>query len=70
MRGETHEYELRNNEDLSANKICLNTGKTTTNTTGALLWNTCPVNITDLNEIGTFKKVCLNIILYGSPGVS
>ena len=56
-RGETHEYELRNNENLSTNKICLNTGKTTTHTTGALLWNNCPTNITDLNEIGPFKKI-------------
>ena len=55
-RGETHGYELRNNENLSTNKICLNTGKTTTHTTGALLWNNCPTNITDLNEIGPFKK--------------
>ena len=61
-RDETHEYELRNNENLSTNKICLNTGKTTTHTTGALLWNNCPTNITDLNEIGPFKKVCSKII--------
>ena len=55
-RGETHEYELRNNENLSTNKICLNTGKTTTHTSGALLWNNCPTNITDLDEIGPLKK--------------
>ena len=44
-------------------KFFLNTGKTTTRTNGAVLWNNCPVNITDLNDIGSFKKVCLNIIL-------
>ena len=36
-RSKTHEYELRNNENLSTNKICRNTGKTTTHTTSALL---------------------------------
>ena len=36
---------------------------TKTHTTGAFLWNNCPANITDFNEIGPFEKVCLNIIL-------
>ena len=50
--GDTHEYELRNNENLS------NTGKTTTHTTGALLWNNCPANITDyLTKLDPLKSL-------------
>ena len=62
-RGEEHEYDLRNNENLSNSQIFLNTGKITTHTDGAVLWNKYPANITDLNDIGSFKKVSLNIIL-------
>ena len=42
-------------------EVC--SGKNTTHTNGAVLWNNCPANITDLNDIGPLKKVCLNIIL-------
>ena len=62
-RGGGHEHNLRNNQHLSSNQIFLNTGKTTTHTNGTVLWNNCPASITDLNDIGSFKKVCLNIIL-------
>ena len=55
-RGEEHEYYLRNNENPSTNQIFLNTGKTTTHANGAVLWNNCLANITDLNDIGSFKK--------------
>ena len=55
-RGEEHEYYLRNNENLYTNQVFLNTGKTTTHTNGAVLSNNCPANITDINEIGSFKK--------------
>ena len=55
-RGEEHDYDMRNNENLSSNQIFLNTGKTTTHTNGAVLWNNCPANITDPNDIGSFKN--------------
>ena len=55
-RGEEHEYYLRNNDNLSTNQIFLNTGKITTPTNGAILWNNCPANITDVKDIGSFKR--------------
>ena len=60
QRGEGHNHDLRNIENLSTNQIRLNMGQNTTHTNGATLWNSCPSIITGINTLGTFKK-CLKV---------
>ena len=54
-RHEAHNYELRNNDNISTRKININMGKNTTHHTGAILWNNLPKEITNIEELGDFK---------------
>ena len=54
-RHEAHNYELRNNDNISTRKININMGKNTTHHTGAILWNNLPKEITNIEELSDFK---------------
>ena len=56
FRGNTHNYSLRNNEDLSSNQVRSNMGANTTHSVGAKLWNNTPKFITDISEQTAFKE--------------
>ena len=64
FRGDTHNYSLRNNEDLSSNQVRSNMGANTTHSVGAKLWNNTPKFITDISEQTEFKEELIK--LYGN----
>ena len=64
FRGNTHNYSLRNNEDLSSNQVQSNMGANTTHSVGAKLWNNTPRFITDISEQTAFKEELIK--LYGN----
>ena len=64
FRGDTHNYSLRNNEDLSSNQVRSNMGANTTHSVGAKLWNNTPKFITDISEQTAFKEELIK--LYGN----
>ena len=51
-RSDQHDYNLRNNDDLNRRNVSLNIGQSTTQFTGATLWNDLPDNLTDIKTIG------------------
>ena len=61
LRGDTHNHNLRNNDNLASNQIRTNKGADSTHTVGAKLWNDIPKNITDIEERSTFKTEICNL---------
>ena len=59
LRGDEHNYDLRNNDDISTRTIHINMGKGTTNYTGATLCNKLPNEITEIDQANMFKNECL-----------
>ena len=64
FRGDTHNYSLRNDEELSSNQVRSNMGANTTHSVGAKLWNNTPKFITDISEQTVFKEDLIK--LYGN----
>ena len=64
FRGDTHNYSLRNNEDLSSNQVRSNIGANTTHSVGAKLWNNTSKFITSISEQTAFKEELIK--LYGN----
>ena len=64
FRGDTHNYSLRINEELSSNQVRSNIGANTTHSVGAKLWNNTPKFITDISEQTAFKEDLIK--LYGN----
>ena len=62
-RSDQHDYNLRNNDDLTRRNVSLNMGQSTTHYTGATLWNDLPDNLTDIKTIGSFKRGLKNHFL-------
>lgn len=56
FRGNTHNYSLRNNEDISSNQVRSNMGANTTHSVGMKLWNRTPKIITEITKQTTFKR--------------
>ena len=59
LRGDEHNYDLRNNDNISTRTIHINMGKGTTHYTGATLWNKLPSEITEIDQANMFKKELL-----------
>ena len=59
LRRDEHNYDLRNNDNISARTIHINMGKGTTHYTGATLWNKLPSEITEIDQANMFKRELL-----------
>ena len=64
FRGDTHNYSLRKNEDLSSNQVRSNMDANKTHSVGVKLWNNTPKFITDISEQIAFKEQLIK--LYGN----
>ena len=59
LRGDEHNYKLRNNDTILTKSIQINMSKGTTHYTGATLWNKLPSEITEIDQANMFKKELL-----------
>ena len=59
LRRDEHNYDLRNNDNISTRTIHINMGKGTTQYTGATLWNKLPSEITEIDQANVFKRELL-----------
>ena len=59
LRRDEHNYDLRNNDNISTRTIHINMGKGTTHYTGATLWNKLPSEITEIDQANMFKRELL-----------
>ena len=59
LRRDEHNYDLRNNDNISTRTIHINMGKGTTHYTGATLWKKLPSEITEVDQANMFKRELL-----------
>ena len=57
FRHEHHDYNLRNNENITTNKILQNMGKNTSHFKGASLWNDLSDDVRSITDEKEFKRV-------------
>ena len=57
LRYEHHDYDLRNNENITTNKILQNMGKNMTHFEGASLWNDLSDDVRSITDEKEFKRI-------------